>query len=389
MKRILPVLLWLVLLTGCSFLAPDEYLSVTPHQDSTASADTVATATAENFLTLKTAILDMVRHGQSEGVIRVTEYDGNVEADLTQAVYEVAKVDPLGSYAIDYISHSCTQIVSYYDIRIDLTFRRSMEEIAAIQSCSTQGQLTNQLYQALENYEDVLALRMISYRGQDQQIPQLVADYCAAHPDTIMEVPTVSIQVYSDTGNIRILEIRFAYTHTKEELQQMKQAVEESLHAAAEYIRYQQSDTGKMQLLFTYLTQRFPYTEEKTSTPLYDALCRGVADPTGLSQAWQLICNLTDVECYTVSGLRNSEPYTWNIVSADGYYRHLDLARCILDPGVLLLWNDWNMNDYYWNTDLYPACDPPAAPAEPEEEVPADPIPEEQPEETPEEQPEA
>ena len=83
-----------------------------------------------------------------------------------------------------------------------------------------------------------------------------------------------------------------------------------------------------------------------------------MADPTGLSQAWQLICDLAGVECYTVSGLRDGEDHTWNIVKADGYYRHLDLTRCILELEQPVLRTDWQMTGYYWDTTLYPACVP-------------------------------
>ena len=42
-------------------------------------------APEENYLSLKNAILNMVRTGQTEGVIRVTNYNGHVEAALSEA----------------------------------------------------------------------------------------------------------------------------------------------------------------------------------------------------------------------------------------------------------------------------------------------------------------
>ena len=98
-----------------------------------------------------------------------------------------------------------------------------------------------------------------------------------------------------------------------------------------------------------------------------------MADPRGLTQAWQLICDLAGVECYTVEGLRSGQPYTWNIVSLDGVYRHLDLARSVLDESQPALRTDREMEEYYWNMEEYPACEPvPDAPEEPQEEPPAE-----------------
>lgn len=361
MKYLLGLLLVLCL-TGCSSLAPNEYLSVTPHTDSNTQLSDTSALTAENYESLKNAILRLVRTGQTDGVIRVTNYDGDVESDLAEAAYEVSKLDPLGAYAVDYMTHSCTQIVSYYEIRINMTFRRTPADIFQISSASTDAQLKSQLQVSVNRGAERLTLQMNNYRDQAQLVPGLVAEYCAANPDLVIEPPAVSVEVYPDSGSVRIMEINFQYTNTPEELQQKQQAVQESLHAAAEYIRYRSTDLEKARLLYTYLTERFHYTAAETTTPLYDALCGGVADPAGLSQAWQQILELAGVECYTVTGLRGGEPYTWNIFRADNCYRHLDLAKCVLHVGAPQFLTDWDMSDYYWNTELYPACNPIPAP---------------------------
>lgn len=388
MKRFLWSLALLLVLTGCSSLIPNEYLVVSPHANSGVQAADADAVTAENYLSLKNAILNLVCTGQTEGVIRVTNYDGDVSSDLAEAAYEVCKQDPLGAYAVDYMTHSCTQIVSYYEIRISITFRRTVEEIARIQSISTQYQLQERLQYALDRYSSRLTLRLSNYRGQDQDISDYVANYCAANPATIMETPSVSVSVFPESGSVRILEINFTYTNTPENLNAKASAVQQSIDAAAEYIRYRQDDRDKLQLLFTYLMERFQYRATETTTPLYSALCGGIADSTGLAQAWQLICDQAGVECYTVTGMRDSEACTWNIVGIDGSYRHLDLQRCVLQLEQLTLWTDNEMSGYYWNTEQYPTCqaapvaavtdevapeEPTEAPAEEQSPAPEDP----------------
>ena len=389
MKRLAVIVLLLLLLTGCS-LAPDEYLYVAPHVDSSSQSSTSDAVTVENYLSLKNAILSMVRSGQTEGVIRASSYDGEVEEDLAEAAYEVSKLDPLGAYAVDYMTHSCTQIVSYYEIRINITFRRTAQEISEIRSVSTASQLEERLKQAINQSDDRLTLRLTSYRDQDQEVPAIVAEYCASDPATVIEIPDYSISIYPESGTIRIMEIDFTYANQPEVLQGMREAVQESINGAAEYIRYRETDRDKTKLLFIYLMERFRYTAGETNTPLYDALCSGVADPTGLAQAWQLICDRAGVECYTVSGMRDGDPYTWNIVRIDNSYRHVDLARCALDLNQLVFWTDADMTEYYWNTELLPACEPlPEVVETPEEteETPEEPETEETPETVPETEP--
>ncbi len=383
MKRLAVLVLLFLTFTGCS-LAPDEYLYMEPHVDSSVQDDSTDALTAENYVSLKNAILRLIRTGKTEGVIRVTNYDGDVEKDLPEAAYAVSKQDPLGAYAVDYMTHSCTQIVSYYEIRINITFRRTAEEITGIITTSTQERLENRLTEVLQNYQGRLTVRISGYQDQAETIPAFVADYCAANPQLIMEQPTVSVSVYPESGNVRILEINFGYNHEPQALTNMQCSVQDSINGAAEYIRYRETDQDKAALLFTYLTERFHYTEAQSNTPLYDALCRGIADPTGLAQAWQIICDQAGVECYTVSGLCGGEPYDWNIISANGFYRHVDLAQNVLNAHELLLLTDEEMTEYYWNMEQYPACetpkeehsteDPPAT-----EEPPADDPPVEEP----------
>gem|GEM_PF-6446238 len=64
-----------------------------------------------------------MQNGVEHGVIHTSQYSGDVEEDLPAAVYEFSREDPIGAYAIDYITHDCTLIVAYYEIRIDITFR--------------------------------------------------------------------------------------------------------------------------------------------------------------------------------------------------------------------------------------------------------------------------
>ena len=368
MKRMLLILCCMLLLSGCASLAPDEYLSITPHQTTDVQAPVTNVATAGDYRTLKKAILNQVRAGQTEGVIHVTEYNGALEDDLRNAAYEVSKLDPLGAYAVDYMTHSCTRIVSYYEIRIYITFRRTAVEIAQIQSISNQQQLQQHLEQALNIQRSRLAIRLSGYRQQEKLIPTMISDYCAANADRVIEPPQVSVSVYPEEGSDRIMEVNFVYTHTPQELRDMREAVRESIHGAAEYIRYREGAYEKADLLYSYLTQRFQYRQAETVTPLYDALCGGIADPTGISQAWQLICDEAGMECYTVHGMKGDEPYTWNMLHMGDYYRHLDLAACMLSPGGLVLRSDPEMGDYYWSGDQYPVCE--FVPEPEQEEIP-------------------
>ena len=352
MKRVVFLMMILtLLLTGCS-LVPNEYASSRPHE--TEQIVRPEAAEVKSYEELTDAILDIIKLGAEEGSIRAVGYDGNVEEDLVKAVYEVARQTPVGAYAVDYINHSCARIVNYYEIRLSVTYRRSGREIASIQQAYTPEQMQGQVARGLMTYADRLAMQITE--DQQYDMAAIVAKYCGENPAHMVEIPQIAVSVYPDSGKERIVEVEFFYEHSPEELDEMKKALEESISAAAEYIRYRNSDRDKMQLLYTYLTERFTYKKAVGTTPVYSALCEGIADPMGLSRALKLICDKAGVACSTVSGLRDGETYHWNIVSDDGDFRHMDLYECIMDSHGLHLKTDWQMDRYYWNTQEYPAC---------------------------------
>lgn len=352
MKRIAFLLSMILLFTGCS-LVPDEYRSVKPHVSSqqTQMPDAVEVF---DYDSLTDAILGFVKAGREEGTIRTVDYAGNVEEELVQAVYDVVRLNPVGAFAVDYLNHNCVKILNYYEISLAITYRRSGYEIAAIQQAYTPQQLQGQVERSLRTYDDLLAMQVTEDQVFD--IDAIVEKYCLDNPAEMVEVPTVSVSVFPEEGTERIVEVEFHYQNNYDNLMTKKSAVEESVAAAAEYIRYRHSDRDKARLLYTYLTERFTYEEGSSDSPVWSALCGGIADPTGLAQGFRLICEKAGVKCYTVSGLKDGEPYCWNIVSDDGDFRHIDLARDIAEDQGLWFMTDWEMNRYYWNTADYPAC---------------------------------
>ena len=132
LKYLLPVLLMTVLLAGCSHLLESRYISVKPHTETTSAGEDENLLTAENYLSLKNAILSLVENSVGEGVIRVSDYSGDLEEDLQKAIEEVSTEDPLGAYAVEEMHGECSLIVSYYEIRIYTEFRRTAEQIRSV-----------------------------------------------------------------------------------------------------------------------------------------------------------------------------------------------------------------------------------------------------------------
>ena len=210
---------------------------------------------------------------------------------------------------------------------------------------------------------------MISSPGQPDYAA-LVQDYCGAHLKEQSAQPELTVTSYPADARNRIVELVFDYPASRLELRSMQQDVSESLRAAEIYVRYCTSETEKASLLFTYLAERFPYQEGTSRTPVYSALCQGIADSKSMAQSWQLLCDEAGLTCQTVSGMRGSESYYWNIMQLDGGYCHVDILRDLLGGGTLRLRYDEDMTgEYYWDQPQTPAC-PAPVPEEPPVEDP-------------------
>ena len=369
--RLIPILLALLLLSGCAALVPSEYTVVTEHTETVVEEDSDA-LTAESYDELKYAIRTFIEDGTAHGVIRAYHYDGDVTKDISSAAYEVWKNDPMGAYAVEFITTDCNLLLSYYEIHVEITYRQNAADPGDISYVRGSAGARQAIETSLAGMADRLVLRISAY-PEDLDCEALVSAYCEAHPETQMECPAVSAAVYPDNGSIRILDLQFTYQHTVDERKTMQSAVSTVLNAAANYVRYRDEDSAKAELLCSYLLDRFDYTEGESATPVYSLLCEGVADSRTFAQIYQILCDRVGLECCTVSGYLDGESYAWNIINIDGVYRHLDLMRCVRD-GVsqFTLYSDSEMERYSWDRTAYPSCsDEPAEPENPVgEEIP-------------------
>ena len=383
MKRLALAVMALLLLAlgGCSVLLPSQYTQISPHSAAqTARADSDIPLVSD-YNELKRAILQFAEDGVTHGVIRTTNYTGDVEADLSRAAYSVAREDPVGAYTIDFLTHDCTLIVAYYEIKIDITFRDVRTPLDEIEYVGSETEANRLLCRALENYDDHLTL-YATYPGKPDY-EALVQDYCDAHLKEHAAQPELTATSYPADARNRIVELVFDYPASRLELRSMQQDVTESLRAAEIYVRYCTSETEKAALLFTYLAERFPYQEGSSRTPVYSALCQGIADSKSMAQSWQLLCDEAGLTCQTVSGMRGSESYYWNIMKLDGGYCHVDILRDLLGGGTLRLRYDEDMTgEYYWDQPQMPACPAPVPEEEPPIEEEPEPPAEEDPGET-------
>ena len=216
MKRILSLLLCGTLcaglLCGCASVFDRGYYSVTPHQEQSASDEDASILRAENYTDLVSCVQHFVSMGQASGTVHVYKYPGDITADLKRACSEVRTEDPLGAYALNSVDYSCNRIVSYYECTFNFLYRRTPEQIAAITTAYGTATIRDLLQDKLSSFATSLTIRTSDYYADRASLYTLVQEAYYADPLTAQDYPRVTVAIYPDSGDVRIVEFNFTYS---------------------------------------------------------------------------------------------------------------------------------------------------------------------------------
>lgn len=404
MKRTLAALLAVVLLglAGCSSWREDTYYVEESHIEqplpTEAPTEAEETPVVSNRTELRGTVLSFIRNWTERGEIRVKDYEGDLSGDLSEILNYATQEDPIGAYAVDYADAELTGTGRSGSIALSLVFRRSAAEISSIVTVNGISSAKAKIQQALTAYDTALTLRIRNYADTD--IEGYVRDYCLEHLDQIAAVPELSAEVYPNEGATRILELHFSYPDTRDELQRKLASVKTILSSASSYVSAGRTDRDRAVLLYRFLTTRFAYTvgETESAMPAYDLLCEGIAHSLSFAAVFRMECETAGVECWLVSGTRDGQPYTWNLLSLEDGWYHVDLMDSVLsgEKAFRLLTPEQAQDaGYVWDYAAYPAeaapqeaPEPTAPPTEgPAPEPTEPPVPTEPPTEPPTEEP--
>ena len=357
MKRLLCALLICALalggLTGCGSFFNRRFSSVTTHQEQSASEEDSSILRAETYADLVSCVQHFVSLGQNTGTVHVYKYSGDIAADLEAACDEVCTEDPLGAYALYSISYDFTRIISYYECTFTFSYRRSAQDIASIVSAYGNGTIRALIQDKLSAFASSLAIRTSSFYADQTNLYTLVQEAYYTSPGTALGYPDVSVSIYPDSGDTRIVEFNFSYAGSQAVLAQ--RAEEVAAAAAALVGQDTAADATVAWLLYSRLLGQTDYLPDGASD-VYSALCQGAADSEGIALAYSLLCQQADISCLIVRGTLNGRPHCWNLITLDGVSWLVDLTRN--DPEGEFLHSDGGMASagYNWSQEDYPAC---------------------------------
>ena len=155
-------------------------------------------------------------------------YDQDVEQSLSNACLEVVQEDPLGAYSVDFIRYDVTPIVSYYEAAVEITYRRTREQVSAIVAATGATAIRSQLKDLLSSFGTEAALRISYFEGDETYIQTLFREAYYASPDTALDLPEAQVYIYpqgEESGRQRIVEVLLTYHLEQKELQRRRTAL--------------------------------------------------------------------------------------------------------------------------------------------------------------------
>lgn len=356
-RRCFVLLFAALLLTGCSRFFEGSYTSITRHEEGSMLVHSDEPYfEVRTYVGMKNALQALINAGAETGSIHAVEYEGSVQDDIARVCLEATKDYPLGAYAVEFIGQSVSQILGYYEISIHISYRLTPEEIKRIGSVSSLSDLYAVTGAAILRGQEHLAVQVSTLSATEDALLKYVKNYYRSHPELLSAEPEVEVTFFPSEDNvIKIVDMEFLYQRTGVE---EAAALDELIHSARELLpEADLSPEEAAMLCCRSLSQNV--TAPGRGNTAYDAIVLGSAGSEGCAMAYQLLCNLADIECQVVEGRRSGSVYYWNMIHLEDSWYHVDSFACIGEAvtiGYLRTDSDL-LAQYWWDVDKYPVCD--------------------------------
>lgn len=377
MKRFAIFLLAIcMLLSGCSTWMDGSYHSVKPHipQEDQVNPHGIQ---VNDYAQLYEALKSLTNNGLQNAVISVADYNQEkVEPDMKNAVSSLMTGDPITAYAVKEINFEMGVSTGRPAIAVDITYLHNLAEIREIREVGNAQSIRAVVNSELKKCTTGVVLYVENYTQID--FAQIAEDYAAENPQSVMELPSVAVNVYPEWGKDRIVELKFTYQTSRNILRTMQSMVASLFDAAAVFVSGYEQEAEKFDQLYSWLAVRYDYRYETSITPTYSLLLNGVGDSKAFAAVYRAMCKQAGLECELISGTREGEAWFWNLIRCDGKYYHVDITSQE-DDDRLLLYYDEQMHDsrYVWDYSAYPETEqmPAPVPSEPEQTESSEPLP--------------
>ena len=352
--KVFAILLALCLmLSGCNSWLDGSYASVTPHaaQQTQISQGLATVSSVQDCVTFLT---EMTECGKEYAVFALEPFSAEtILEEMDTTIRYVTSNTPIAAFTVQDISYEVGSTAGVQAVGITVSYNTNQLAIKTMHHAENSEAARTVITDALSQCKDRIVVQVMSYSYLD--FDKHIREFIANRPDAVMETPQISIRFYPETGDVRVMDVRFTYQNQLESLRQMQNYVQPVFAAAELNVRGEDAESAKFSRLYAFLMERNDYRLGVSNTPAYSLLRHGVGDSMAFARVYAAMCHRADLECYVVSGTRDGEAWTWNIIRDGERYYHIDLLRADAIGGFQR-WTDREMQGYVWDYSSYPAC---------------------------------
>ncbi len=162
------IILSACVLTSCAPLLERQSVTVEPHSSKFWESEAAGTLRAESHQDIVNDLLLLIDRHEENATIRLYHFDDDltVSDTLEKAAMEIQKETPLGSYAVAYITSSSQAQRGYYEVKLQIGYRRTAKQLQAIVNATSPEAVYSLLRDAYRRDLTELAVR-IGYWGPD------------------------------------------------------------------------------------------------------------------------------------------------------------------------------------------------------------------------------
>lgn len=346
----------LTALSGCGSMFEYTYTSELDFKGSQEIELDDTTKVVKSYAALRRVVYNMINNHLETAELLISGYSGDVVSDIASICGSANTDTAYGAYCVEYASYDLKQIVSYYEVTINITYKYSSEELAEMLTTPNNDTFSDVIVQELAAGKPHNIIKVNNGSSEAETVEKLVYQACRNHPLTISYIPDVSVKVYSGSTSQRIYVIDLVddagIKQNGERLQSISSAI-----TAAKRIISADSEARTVLNAARYLSNIC--TVAKSGSTAYDALIGTQADSEGIAVAFKALCDALEIDCRVIDGQRDKTNHYWNIVGIDGAYYHIDVSE-VKENGEkasLFLNDSEKITSCWWDLTAYPACE--------------------------------
>ncbi len=357
-RKTISMLLLTVLLfntVGCGGMFSRKYYSEIDFQGNEELDLEKDTLVVQNYSELRREVFNMMNNHEESIHLLFSGYTGNVVSDTASVCRAVNTESAYGAYCVDYASYDLTQIVSYYEATIKISYRKTEDELKSMCNVMDMEAFGSLLASELAHGHERIVVKVNNGLADENGVSAYVQQTMRNHPMSISYMPTVALNVYTGNSSQKVYQVDIGYDNEMDNVQrlrEMRQAVSK-LSQGIERHSSVESASAAAEMLANH-TQAISIG----GGTAYDALVERIATSEGIACAYKALCDHLGIECTVVSGQMNKQAHFWNIIRLGDTYYHMDVSIMNQAGKESLFQGDADKQaNCWWNQSDYPDCE--------------------------------